>query len=55
MLFLPLAFALADIISVAFAVVTLAAAYLGLAPSVLPAYKQSDKVLHFITFFLLTV
>jgi len=41
--------------AVAFAVITLAAAYLGLAPSVLPAYKQSDKVLHFITFFLLTI
>jgi hypothetical protein len=30
-------------------------AYLGLAPQTLPSYKQSDKVLHFLTFLLLTV
>jgi hypothetical protein len=31
------------------------AASLGLAPNRLPQYKQSDKVLHFVTFFLITV
>lgn len=40
--------------SVAFAVVVLVAAYLGLGPSKLLSYKQSDKFLHGITFFLLT-
>jgi len=38
-----------------FGLITLAAAYLGLAPSSIPSYKQSDKVLHFVTFFLLTL
>jgi len=36
----------------------IASAYLGLAPLTvpsLPSYKQSDKVLHFVTFFLLTL
>jgi len=33
----------------------IAAAYLGLAPSTIPSYKQSDKVLHFVTFFLLSL
>ncbi|TKA58684.1 hypothetical protein B0A49_10838 [Cryomyces minteri] len=39
----------------AFTVLILAAAYLGLAPSTIPNYGQSDKVLHFVTFFLLTL
>lgn len=39
----------------AFAVLILAAGYLGLAPNQIPSYAQSDKVLHFVTFFLLTV
>jgi len=41
--------------AVAFAVVVLLAAYLGLGSSRLPSYKQSDKLLHGITFFLLTL
>jgi len=36
-------------------VLSLAAAYLGLSTQKLPQYGQSDKGLHFITFFLLTV
>ncbi|KAF2399959.1 hypothetical protein EJ06DRAFT_466694, partial [Trichodelitschia bisporula] len=39
----------------AFSLLLLAAAYLGLAPSSIPTYKQSDKVLHFVTFFMLTL
>ncbi|CAC9887511.1 unnamed protein product [Aureobasidium pullulans] len=38
----------------AFVVLILIAASLGLAPDRLPKYKQSDKVLHFVTFFLIT-
>jgi len=40
--------------AVGFGALILASAYLGLAPSTIPSYKQSDKVLHFVTFFLLT-
>jgi len=40
--------------AIAFTVLILASAYLGLAPSTLPSYQHSDKLLHFITFFLLT-
>jgi len=40
--------------AVAFAVLILASAYLGLAPSTIPSYQHSDKLLHFITFLLLT-
>lgn len=40
---------------VAFGVLVLASAYLGLAPSTIPSYGQSDKLLHFLIFFLLTV
>lgn len=39
----------------AFALLLLAAAYLGLSTQKIPSYGQSDKGLHFITFFLLTV
>ncbi|KAM0716019.1 hypothetical protein Q7P37_008533 [Cladosporium fusiforme] len=38
----------------AFVLLCLAAAYLGLAPNQIPKYGQSDKGLHFVTFFLLT-
>lgn len=38
-----------------FAVLVLASAYLGLSTQKIPQYGQSDKGLHFITFFLLTV
>ncbi|KAI5199226.1 hypothetical protein E4T39_06351 [Aureobasidium subglaciale] len=38
----------------AFVVLLFIAASLGLAPNQLPQYKQSDKVLHFVTFFLIT-
>lgn len=38
-----------------FAVLVLASAYLGLSTQRLPQYGQSDKGLHLITFFLLTV
>lgn len=38
-----------------FAVLLIASAYLGLSNTKLPSYKQSDKGLHFITFFLLTL
>jgi len=42
--------------AIAFCVLVLASAYLGLAPATtIPSYKQSDKVLHFVTFFLLTL
>jgi len=41
--------------AVAFGILVLASAYLGLAPPNFSSYKQSDKVLHFITFFLLTL
>jgi len=41
--------------AVGFAFLVLASAYLGLAPSTIPSYKQSDKALHFVTFFLLTL
>jgi len=41
--------------AVGFGVLILAAAYLGLAPSTIPTISQSDKVLHFVTFFLLTI
>ncbi|KAI5265301.1 hypothetical protein E4T47_08575 [Aureobasidium subglaciale] len=39
----------------AFVVLLFIAASLGLAPNQLPQYKQSDKVLHFVTFFLITL
>merc|ERR1711881_606705 len=39
----------------ALAALLLLSAYLGLAPQTLPSYKQSDKVLHFVTFLLITV
>ncbi|PSK46097.1 hypothetical protein B9Z65_5065 [Elsinoe australis] len=39
----------------AFAVLVCMSAYLGLAPQTIPSYKQSDKVLHSVTFFLLTL
>ncbi|KAG9546135.1 hypothetical protein KCU97_g21094, partial [Aureobasidium melanogenum] len=39
----------------AFVVLLFIAASLGLAPNRLPQYKQSDKVLHFVTFFLITL
>ena len=39
----------------AFVVLCLIAAYLGLTPNQIPQYGQSDKGLHFVTFFLLTV
>ncbi|KAL1301642.1 hypothetical protein AAFC00_005865 [Neodothiora populina] len=39
----------------AFVILLLIAASLGLAPNRLPQYKQSDKVLHFITFLLITL
>ncbi|KAF2433833.1 hypothetical protein EJ08DRAFT_569932, partial [Tothia fuscella] len=40
-----------------FGILICASAYLGLAPPLegIPTYKQSDKVLHFVTFFLLTL
>lgn len=41
--------------TVAFGVLLLVAAYLGLSTTKVPSYKQSDKVLHFVTFFLLTL
>jgi hypothetical protein len=41
--------------AIAFGLLTLASAYLGFLPSTIPTYGQSDKVLHFVTFFLLTV
>jgi len=41
--------------AIGFGILVLASAYLGLAPSIISSYKQSDKVLHFITFFLLTL
>jgi len=41
--------------AVAFAVIFLLAAYLGLGDPRLLSYKQSDKFLHFFTFFLLTL
>ena len=41
--------------AVAFVGLLILAAYLGLAPQTLPSYKQSDKVLHFVTFLLITV
>lgn len=44
-----------DSCAAAFVVLILIAASLGLAPDRLPKYKQSDKVLHFVTFFLITV
>ncbi|KAF1352197.1 hypothetical protein BDV97DRAFT_348944 [Delphinella strobiligena] len=39
----------------AFVILLLVAASLGLAPNQLPQYKQSDKVLHFVTFLLITL
>ncbi|EMD00267.1 hypothetical protein BAUCODRAFT_119813 [Baudoinia panamericana UAMH 10762] len=39
----------------AFGVLVLASAYLGLSTQKIPSYGQSDKGLHFITFFLLTL
>lgn len=39
----------------AFVSLLLIAASLGLAPDRLPQYKQSDKVLHFLTFLLITL
>ena len=39
----------------AFALLLLSAAYLGLTNPKIPQYGQSDKGLHFITFFLITV
>ena len=39
----------------AFIALCLIAAYLGLTPNQIPQYGQSDKGLHFVTFFLLTV
>jgi len=39
----------------AFVALCLIAAYLGLTPNKIPQYGQSDKGLHFVTFFLLTV
>ncbi|KAF2144511.1 uncharacterized protein K452DRAFT_143172 [Aplosporella prunicola CBS 121167] len=39
----------------AFVVLCLLSAFAGLGRQQLPQYKQSDKVLHFVTFFLLTV
>lgn len=39
----------------AFVVLCLISAYLGLAPNKIPQYGQSDKGLHFVTFFILTV
>ncbi|KIW00935.1 uncharacterized protein PV09_07675 [Verruconis gallopava] len=39
----------------AFAGLLIISAYLGLAPQTIPSYKQSDKVLHFVTFILLTL
>ncbi|KAE9981504.1 hypothetical protein BLS_007333 [Venturia inaequalis] len=41
--------------AIAFGVLVLASAYLGLAPSTIPSYGQSDKLLHFLIFFLLTL
>lgn len=41
--------------AVGFGIILILAAYLGLAPPTIPAYKQSDKALHFITFLLLTL
>ncbi|KAF1987613.1 hypothetical protein K402DRAFT_445765 [Aulographum hederae CBS 113979] len=41
--------------AVGFGVLLLLAGYLGLAPVTLPSWNQSDKVLHFVTFFLLTL
>jgi len=41
--------------AVAFAALILISAYIGLAPNTVPSWKQSDKVLHFIVFFLLTL
>ncbi|KAK8222006.1 hypothetical protein M8818_000174 [Zalaria obscura] len=38
-----------------FVILLLVAGSLGLAPNRIPQYKQSDKVLHFVTFFLLTL
>jgi hypothetical protein len=46
---------LTDLLPAAFVVLLFLAASLGLAPNRLPQYKQSDKVLHFVTFFLITV
>ena len=45
----------ANYTTAAFAFLLLAAAYLGLSTQKIPQYGQSDKGLHFITFFLLTV
>ncbi|KAF2096905.1 hypothetical protein NA57DRAFT_25948, partial [Rhizodiscina lignyota] len=39
----------------AFCVLLLGSAYLGLSTTKVPSYKQSDKVLHFVTFFLLSL
>jgi hypothetical protein len=39
----------------AFVALCLIAAYLGLTPNKIPQYGQSDKGLHFVAFFLLTV
>jgi len=41
--------------TIAFCALVLVSAYLGLAPQTIPSYKQSDKVLHFVTFLLLTL
>ncbi|QDS71349.1 hypothetical protein FKW77_002341 [Venturia effusa] len=41
--------------AIAFGLLLVASAYLGLAPSKIPSYGQSDKALHFVTFFLLTL
>ncbi|KAI7050972.1 hypothetical protein KC352_g45716, partial [Hortaea werneckii] len=38
-----------------FALLILASAYLGLSTQKIPQYGQSDKGLHFVTFFLLTL
>jgi hypothetical protein len=46
---------IANTATAAFVVLCLIAAYLGLTPNVIPEYGQSDKGLHFVTFFLLTV
>ncbi|KAF1810632.1 hypothetical protein P152DRAFT_439599 [Eremomyces bilateralis CBS 781.70] len=41
--------------AVGFVVLLFIAGYLGLAPNQIPEYKGSDKVLHFLTFFILTL
>jgi len=41
--------------TIAFCALIVISAYLGLAPQTIPSYKQSDKVLHFLTFLLITL